>query len=938
MKKTKILVVEDERVVAEDIQRSISAIGYIASGVVASGKEALEQVKKNPPDLVLMDIVLRGEMNGIETAEEIRSLYNIPVVYLTAYADDNTLNKAKVTEPFGYILKPFNDRELHSTIEMALYKHTMEKRLRESETWFSTTLKSIGEGVITTDKKGHVTFMNSVAQKLTGWSHGEAVGKQLKDVFITVRDETGKSIKSPVSRILREGNIIDLLDHPVLIARNGHRIPIDESGAPIRGDRGDIIGVVIIFKDITDRKRAEEQLQREKNFINTLMQASPAFYVAVAEDGSTLMMNEAMLKALDYKWEEVEGKDYVSTFIPEIDREKVLKINERLIGLKKNTLHESHLLTKSHRQLLVEWHGRPVLKKDGSFDFFFAMGIDVTERKKAEAALRMSEERYRGLFETMAQGVVYYDERRCIIECNPAAEEILGMKRDDMLGRHALDPYWRTIQDNGSRLPKEEHPVVISLQTGKPASNIVLGIVMPDEKKRWVLVNTTPVFVGTEKKPKSVFTTFTDITRRKEAEQALQKRNVQLNSLNVISRAVSGTLDLEVILNKALHEVIQLAEFSAGALYLFNDDTSSLELEIHKGISSRVVNLLSELHTEKSSPFRQFLLKGKTKRFAIDELLNRGRRESPSDEKGIPFMQCLVVPIKIGRRVAGSLFLFGKDKYLPAEIDDDFFTSIGGHIGMAARNARLYEETHRTLDQLRITQDKLVESEKLAGLGALASNVVHEIGNPLAAITNAIQVLQKRVHLEGRMKELMDIIGWETERLNRSVDQLREFSKPRHLKFVMGDMREVVKKAIFIMDQDFELMWGRKIVKRFPRELPLIWLDSDAMEQMMLNLIKNGLQAVHEGGVVEVSLQYRGRRPNKYVRLSVRDDGSGIQEENIQHIFEPYFSTKARGIGLGMHIVKQIVESHKGKIQVNSEEGTGTTVFVDIPVEREKDG
>jgi len=938
MKKIKILVVEDERVVAEDIRRSISAIGYVASGVVASGKEALEQVKQNPPDLVLMDIVLRGDMNGIETAEEIRSLFNIPVVYLTAYADDNTLDKAKVTEPFGYILKPFNDRELHSTIETALYKHTMEKRLRESETWFSTTLKSIGEGVITTDKKGHVTFMNEVAERLTGWSHGDVVGKPLKDVFVTVNGRTGKSIWSPVTRILREGNIMDLFDHPVLVAKNGQRIPIDESGAPIRGDRGDVIGVVIVFKDITERKRAEEQLQREKDFISTLMQASPAFYVAVDEDGKSLMMNDAMLKALGYEWEEVDGKDYVSTFIPENDREKVLKIHERLVGSRENTLHESHVLTKSRGQLLVEWHGRPVLKKDGGFDFFFAMGIDITERKKAEAALRMSEERYRGLFETMAQGVVYYDERRCIIECNPAAEEILGMKREAMLGRNALDPYWRTIQEDGSPLPKEKHPVVISLKTGKPASNIVLGILMPDEKKRWVLVNTTPVFIGTEKSPKSVFTTFTDITRRKEAERALQKRNVQLNSLNVISQAVSGTLDLDVILNKALHEVIQLAEFSAGALFLFDDEASSLELEIYQGLSYRVVNLLSQLHTEESSPFRQFLSKGKTKRFAVDELLNRTDREGPPKKKGMPFMQSLVVPIKIGKRVAGSLFLFGKDKYLPAEIDYDFFTSIGGHIGMAAKNARLYEETHRTLDQLRITQDKLVESEKLAGLGALASNVVHEIGNPLAAITNAIQVLQKRVYLEGRMKELMDIIGWETERLNRSVDQLREFSKPRHLKFVMGDMREVVKKAIFIMDQDFELMWGRKIVKRFPKELPLIWLDSDAMEQMVLNLIKNGLQAVQEGGVVEVSLQCRGRKSNKYVRLSVRDNGSGILEGNIQHIFEPYFSTKVRGIGLGMHIVKQIVESHKGQIQVNSEEGAGTTVVVDIPVERERDG
>ena len=188
------------------------------------------------------------------------------------------------------------------------------------------------------------------------------------------------------------------------------------------------------------------------------------------------------------------------------------------------------------------------------------------------------------------------------------------------------------------------------------------------------------------------------------------------------------------------------------------------------------------------------------------------------------------------------------------------------------------------------------------------------------------------------MKELMDIIGWETERLNRSIDQLREFSKPRRLKFDMCDMREVVKKAIFIMNQDFELVWGRQIVKHFPKNLAPVWLDPDAMEQVTLNLIKNGLQAVHEGGIVDVRLQNRKTGSKRHVRLSVKDNGEGIKKEHLQRIFEPYFSTKARGIGLGMHIVKQIVDLHGGRILVNSQVGEGTTIIVDIPTERETDG
>ena len=113
-----------------------------------------------------MDVVLKGTMNGIETAEKLRSLYHVPVVYLTAYADEDTINKAKLTEPFGYILKPFKDRELQSTIDMALYRHRMEIKLQESEAWFSTTLRSIGDAVIATDKHGNVTFINPIAEHL----------------------------------------------------------------------------------------------------------------------------------------------------------------------------------------------------------------------------------------------------------------------------------------------------------------------------------------------------------------------------------------------------------------------------------------------------------------------------------------------------------------------------------------------------------------------------------------------------------------------------------------------------------------------------------------------------------------------------------------------------------------------------------------------------
>ncbi len=264
MANANILVVEDETIVAKYIQKWLRSLGYVVPAVVSSGEEAVEKARETRPDLVLMDIVLRGGMDGVEAAKEIRACLNIPIVFLTAYADDNTIERAKITEPFGYILKPFEERELHSTIEMALYKHRMEKQLKESREWFATTLKSIGDAVIATDKEGLITFMNPVAESLTGWDQKEALGRNLKDVFSIIDEKTRVPMESPEADALRRGVAINLADH-ILISRDRREISIDDSMAPIRDDSGNIAGIVLVFRDITERKRmAEELLKAQK--------------------------------------------------------------------------------------------------------------------------------------------------------------------------------------------------------------------------------------------------------------------------------------------------------------------------------------------------------------------------------------------------------------------------------------------------------------------------------------------------------------------------------------------------------------------------------------------------------------------------------------------------------------------------------------------------
>jgi PAS domain S-box-containing protein len=258
----RVLIVEDDRVVARDIEQQLSRIGHVVVATTARGEDALPLAQGTQPDLVLMDIRLEGAMDGIDAAQRIREHYHIPVVFLTAYADDETVQRASLTEPFGYLLKPFEDSQLRTVIEMALYKHAAERKLRESERRFVTTLSSIGDGVIATDKQARVAFMNPVAEVLTGWRRTDAAGRPLAEVFRIVNEETRQTVEDPATRVLRTGTVVGLANHTVLLARDGSRIPIDDSGSPIIDDHGDITGAVLVFRDITQRRQAEDALRK----------------------------------------------------------------------------------------------------------------------------------------------------------------------------------------------------------------------------------------------------------------------------------------------------------------------------------------------------------------------------------------------------------------------------------------------------------------------------------------------------------------------------------------------------------------------------------------------------------------------------------------------------------------------------------------------------
>lgn len=267
MAQARILVVEDEVIVARTIASQLSQLGYIVTGTASSGKVAIAKASETQPELVLMDIILKGEMDGITTASHIREQLDVPVIFLTAYGDEHTLERAKITQPFGYIVKPFTTKDLRIAIEIGLLKHQLERDLRENRDQLATLLNSMSDAVIATNEQGRVTFMNPAAEALTGWQQKDALGNEVAEIFHIVDEITENTLENPVTKVLREQQVVYLGEFTSLITKDGKKVPIGDSASPLKRRPDQINGVVVVFRDLSERRHTkllEQALEKEQ--------------------------------------------------------------------------------------------------------------------------------------------------------------------------------------------------------------------------------------------------------------------------------------------------------------------------------------------------------------------------------------------------------------------------------------------------------------------------------------------------------------------------------------------------------------------------------------------------------------------------------------------------------------------------------------------------
>ncbi|WP_414661463.1 PAS domain S-box protein [Horticoccus sp. 23ND18S-11] len=443
--KYRILVVEDEAVVARDVQMQLSEMGYLPVGHATRGEQAVTLAGETRPDLVLMDIQLAGGMDGIATAQAIRTRHGIPIIFLTAYADDSMLARAKLTDPCGYLLKPFSERDLRTALEMALYKQKTDAQLRASEELYRNLTAQLQVGVVIHAPDTSIILSNPKAAELLGMSDDQLRGRSSIDPAWNVVRTDGTPFpgtEHPVAVAIATRRPVRDVEMGVFRPPTQDRVWLLVNADPQFNPDGSIRQVIVSFADITARKQAEGQLRVNDVVLRAVSQG----VFITSPDRQIVSVNDAFVAITGYAKTEIAGKDCHFLQGPLTDPRTVSAINLALRHAVEFS-GEIYNYRKDGTAFWNEFTFSPVRDEHGQLTHYIGVTRDITERKRAEDILRASREQLRAFAQRLQ--VIREEERTRIAReiHDVLAQELTRLKLDlAWLGRRIAHPV-----DEGTR-------------------------------------------------------------------------------------------------------------------------------------------------------------------------------------------------------------------------------------------------------------------------------------------------------------------------------------------------------------------------------------------------------------------------------------------------------------------------------------------------------
>ncbi len=864
------------------------------------------------------------------------------------------LKEQAISEKMYHDIARLNNELTNTQRELA--KKNAE--LQAQREWLRVTLSSIGDAVIATDKAGRVTFMNLVAEKLTGWQQDEAAGKSLGDIFVIINEKTRAPVRSPLEGMSGDSEIVFLADNTALITKDGREVPIDDSAAPLVDDKGNFRGVVLVFRDVTERKRAAQALETERQRLFALLDGLPAYVHLLDADYNIRYTNR-------YFREQFGAPNGKPCY------EVIHECTEPC-----GDCAPRHVLDSG---VPGEWQwtrddGRtyrvydyPFTDVDGT-RVVLELGIDITERNRAMEALRESEQRYRILAEAAEDYITIADRDGVFHYVNEVTARGFGMPRDEVIGRSIYELFSedkaREVHQRIQQVFESGNSISTEEFSGIPGSMRWVDTKGIPLKDKWGNVD-------------AVMSVSRDITAYKRTAQALQASEAKYR--HIIEENADGMIVLDregdvLFVNAAAEKFFGRAadELVGEALGIpaIVGEASRMEV-IRPGQEIRIAEVHT-VETEWESEFAYLVtLRDVTARENAEEELRESREwfrnivenaseiiytltangaftfVSPTwkqilghdvDEvKGRGFAD-FVHPddIPVCRSFLEEVMATGHSR---EDVEYRVRHKDGSWRWHRSTGAAVNDEDGAPLYYVGIAQDvteRKQAAEELARtneeLKQFSYAISHDLREPLRMVTSYMKLLERRYKdkLDDDAREFIYFAVDGAERMDGLIKALLSYSRvdTRGKEFAPTDCEEILERTL--RDLRFAIEENDAVVTHDP--LPTVLADATQLGQLFQNLIGNALKyRGEEPPRVHLSASPSPQRGEGEWLFAVRDNGIGIDEKHFKRIFVIFQRLHARGeyegTGIGLATCKKIVERHGGRIWVESQPGAGSTFY-----------
>lgn len=754
----------------------------------------------------------------------------------------------------------------------------VEDTLAREKELLATTLASIGDAVIVTGPEGRIVSLNSEAERLTGWKNSETIGMSLSNVFQIINERSRQPAESPVDRALREGTVVGLANHTVLISKDGREIPIDDSAAPIRRDDGPVLGVALVFRDVTEHRQAQEA----RACLAAIVEFSGDAIITKNLSGTIQTWNKGAERLFGYSADQIIGKPVTTLFPPDRLQEEDA-ILERLRRGQPSERIETIRVAKDGRRIPVSVSVSPL--KDAYGEVIGASKIihDASEIVAARDALTYEKELLATTLASIGDGVIVTDSQSRVTFLNSEAERLTGWTNAEADGR-LLSMVFRIVNEHTRRVA--ENPVEKALRLGTIVGLANHTMLLRTDGAEFLIDDSAAPIRDNDGAIFGVVLVFRDVTEQRKAHEARE----QLAAIVEYSG--------EAIATKNLDGIIQTWNASAEELFGYSAD------EI---IGQPVTILIPPDHL-----------------WEEEQILSRLRR-------GLPAERLETIRITKNGRQIPVLLTVSPLKNAEGEV-----VGASKLIQDISNRKRIEAQRRELLAREQSLRSQAEEAGRIKD--EFLATVSHELRTPLSAILGWATLLSKRTLDESVAIRGVDAIERNAKAQARLIEDLLDVSriisgkmrlevKPISLTPIVEAAVDAVKPAA-----DAKTIQLQTTIDPAVNHLPA---DQARLQQVIWNLLSNSIKFTAPGGVVQIKV----RRTASMAEIVVKDTGVGIKPEFLPFVFDRFqqadgsITRKHGGLGLGLSITHHLVEMHGGTIEAESEgEGCGATFTVKLPI------